>query len=163
MIVVSGLEAKQYSITAEGLEELRAQLEALRYRRREVADEMREITSQSTDMAAREDSTLTINQNQATEIDGQISLLERIVGMAEVIEKPASSEYVQVGSQVTVSHDGQEKTYTIVGPIEADPLEGKVSNESPLGQSLLGKKVNDEVEVVSQTEQHTAMTILRIA
>jgi transcription elongation factor GreA len=162
MIVISGLEAKQYSITAEGLQELQQQLDDLKQRRREVAEEMRDITSQSTDQGALEDSTLSLNQNQATEIDGQISLLERIIGMADIIEKPSDTSTVQPGSKVTVKLDGKESAYIIVGAVEADPLEGKISTDSPLGQSLLGKKVGDTVEAVSATGQHTVTEVVAI-
>jgi transcription elongation factor GreA len=162
MIVISGLEPKQYQITAEGMEELQQQLEELKQRRKDVAGEMHEISSQTTDLGALEDSTMTINQNQATEIDGQITLLERIIGKAEIITKPASNDVVLIGSVVTVERDGKEQTFTIVGPVEADPLEGKLSNESPFGQSLVGCKVGDRVEMLTPSEQRTSAVVTRI-
>lgn len=162
MIAVSGLEAKPYNVTHEGIRELREQLQALKHRRRVIAQEMREITSQTTDLGVLEDSTFTLNQNQATEIDGQIDLLERIIGLAQIIKKPAATDRVQLGSQVTIKLDGEERTYTIVGSVEADPLEGKVSDASPLGQSMLGKRVNDQFELVSPTGQRIPATIIRI-
>jgi transcription elongation factor GreA len=162
MITISGLESKQYRITAEGINELQQQLEDLKQQRRDVANEMREITSQSTDLGALEDSTLAINQNQATEVDGQIALLERIIGMAEIIKKPATNDRVQLGSRVTLRLDSKEQTFTIVGPVEADPLEGRISDESPLGEALLGKKVDEKFEVSLPADQHASAIILRI-
>jgi len=148
MITISGLEPKKYKITAEGIQELQEQLSELKQKRREVASEMREITSQSTDMGALEDSTLTLIQNKATELDGEIMLLERVLGLAHVITKPTKHDHVQLGSQVTVELDGKAHAYILVGPVEADPEEGKISDESPLGQSLVGKKIGEQVEIV---------------
>lgn len=162
MIIVSGLAPKRYSITSNGVTELRQQLNELKRRRMEVASEMREITSQSTDIGALEDSTLTINQNQATELDGQIELLERIIGMAEIIQPPKRSDVVQLGSRVRLDMGGRERTYTLVGAVEADPMDGKISDESPLGRCLLGKRVHEQCEVVSPSNHRIAATITRI-
>jgi transcription elongation factor GreA len=147
MIALGDLEARQYPITAEGLSELRQRLEALRSARSAAVDEMRDLTSQSGN-GALEDSARTLHRSQVAEMDAQMALIERIIGMAKVISKPDSTDHVQIGSQVTVHIDGKERTYTIVGSIEADPGSGKVSNESPIGKLLLGKKVDDYVEVV---------------
>lgn len=133
MIALSDLDAKQYHITADGLKELVQRLEELRQTRAGIVDEMRDITSQSSN-SALEDSARTLHQNRAAEIDGQISLLERIIGTAKVIDRPASADEVQIGSQVTLDIGGKQRTYIIVGSIEADPGEGKVSNESPIGR-----------------------------
>lgn len=161
MIIVSGLAPKQYSITPHGVEELRRQLADMKRQRRQLTDEMREITSQTTDVGALEDSALAVNQNRITELDGQIALLERIISHADIIEKPHRRDQVAVGSRVAVSLNGKEQTYTIVGVLEADPLNGKISNESPLGRSLLGKRVREHCEVVTPTRR-LAATIMRI-
>lgn len=162
MIIVSGLEPKQYKITTEGVEELRRQLERLRHKRMEVADEIREITSQSTELGSLVDSTRAMNHNQAIEIDGEITLLERIIAMAHPITRPASNEKVEVGSRVCIDLNGKEHCYLIVGALEADPAEDKISDESPLGRSLVGKRVGDKVEIVSPAKQHITATVIRI-
>ena len=64
-----------------------------------------------------------------------------------VIQKPVGTDIVQVGSTVVVESDGGEETYMIVGSEEADPVGGKISNESPTGKAFLGKKRGDSVEV----------------
>lgn len=159
MIVLSDLDAKQYHhITAAGLTELRQRLEELRHTRAKIVDEMRDIASQSSN-STLEDSARTLHQKRAAELDSQISLLERIIGTAKAITKPTSTDKVQVGSQVTLDIGGKERTYTIVGSIEADPGEGKVSNESPVGRQLLGKKVNDSFEVVLSPRRITARVV----
>lgn len=77
----------------------------------------------------------------------RVQELEQILSNSSIISKPSSSHSVGVGSGIRVKVKGVEKKYTIVGPHEADPLHGHISNESPLGQSFLGKKIGDEVVV----------------
>jgi transcription elongation factor GreA len=163
MISINGLQAKPYHITAEGLTELQQQLAELKERRMRVASELRDIASQTTDMGALEDSTLAIKQNQSAELEGQIVLLERVIGLASIIQRPADSSRVQIGSTVTVLLGGKERAYTIVGPVEADPTAGRVSHESPFGRSLLGKHVRDKVEVISPTFRRLRAAITGIA
>jgi transcription elongation factor GreA len=162
MMIIGGIAPKHYSMTPQGVEELHKQLDDLKRRRRQVTEEMKEITSQTTEVGALEDSTLAMSHGQLTELDDQIALLERILSMAEVIPKPRRTGRVEVGSRVALSLDGQERTYTIVGALEADPLNGKISDESPLGRSLLGKRVHESCEVMAPARHHTAATIMRI-
>lgn len=72
--------------------------------------------------------------------------IQTILDNASIIEK-THSDIVQIGSELLVRVKGKEKTYHIVGAQEADPLQGNISNESPLGQALLGKKVGDQIDV----------------
>lgn len=81
-------------------------------------------------------------------LEGRIMELENIIKEAAVIEEQVGVKgVVSVGSTVKVSVNEKEKTFTIVGSNEADPLAGKISNESPIGSALLGAKVGDVVEV----------------
>lgn len=81
-------------------------------------------------------------------IEGRIMELENIIKDAAVIEEQVGVKgVVSVGSTVKVSVNGKEKTYMIVGSNEADPLTGKISNESPIGSALLGAKVGEKIEV----------------
>ncbi|QQR61015.1 transcription elongation factor GreA [Candidatus Uhrbacteria bacterium] len=80
-------------------------------------------------------------------VEGRILEIEDLLKNAIVVEQEANASNVRVGSTVTVSVNGKEKNFTIVGSNEADPLTGKISNESPIGRSLLGSKVGDQVEV----------------
>lgn len=73
--------------------------------------------------------------------------LEAIMRNAQIIKKTSQSDTVLVGSSIVVEWDGREKTFTIVGPAEADPKQGKISNESPLGHAFLGKRTEETVEV----------------
>jgi transcription elongation factor GreA len=80
-------------------------------------------------------------------VEGRILEIEDLLKNAIVVEQEANASNVRVGSTVTVLVNGKEKNFTIVGSNEADPLTGKISNESPIGRSLLGSKVGDHVEV----------------
>lgn len=80
-------------------------------------------------------------------VEGRILEIEDLLKNAIVVEQEVNASNVRVGSTVTVLVNGKEKTFTIVGSNEADPLTGKISNESPIGRSLLGSKVGDDVEV----------------
>ena len=80
-------------------------------------------------------------------VEGRILEIEDLLKNAIVVEQEANASNVRVGTTVTVSVNGKEKNFTIVGSNEADPLTGKISNESPIGRSLLGSKVGDHVEV----------------
>jgi transcription elongation factor GreA len=163
MITINGLEAKRYRVTAAGLDELNRLLGHLRAQRMEVADELHDISSQSNTSSALEDSTFSMDQNKAIELDGQIDLLERIIGFAVVVEPPKDRSTVSFGAQVLLNVDGKEHTYSLVGAVEADPSEGKISDECPLGQSLVGKKVGDTVQVPLPAKQSTTATVLRIS
>lgn len=81
-------------------------------------------------------------------LDGRIEELKLVIANAKVVpDEPKSTSKVTVGATVTVSVNGQSHDYKIVGEWEADPVNKKISHESPLGQALLNKKVGDEVEV----------------
>jgi transcription elongation factor GreA len=83
-------------------------------------------------------------------VEGRITTLENMIRNAKIIaEGEMASDSVTLGSSVTFVElpDGEEETYTIVGSAEADPFEGKISNDSPIAKSLIGKKVGDQVSV----------------
>ncbi|MBD3365992.1 transcription elongation factor GreA [candidate division WWE3 bacterium] len=134
-------------ITKEGLEKLKKQLTELKEERRPAvakrikeAREMGDISENAEYDAAR--------QEQAF-IEGKISELEEVIKDAEVVEEGANGGdgVVRVGAKVTVHIEGEEETFHLVGAHEANPMENKISHESPLGASLMGKKVGDSFEV----------------
>ena len=138
---------KEVFITSEGLEKLKAELEYLRIvRRQEVAEQIqraKELGS-TVNNAEYDDA-----KNQQAFVEGRILTLERIIKNAIIIPAEVSPpDQVKVGSKITVrNQDGEEEHYTIVGSAEANPSEGKISNESPIGQALLGKRVGECIEV----------------
>lgn len=131
-------------ITKEGLLKLKEELkELVEVKRPAVAidiQQAREMGDISENAAYDE-----AKREQAF-IEGRISELEEIIKSAKVA-KQGDNGFIVVGSKVVVHIDGDEEEFHIVGAPEANPLEGKISHESPLGASLLGKKVGDKVEV----------------
>lgn len=78
-------------------------------------------------------------------VENRIIELEEIIKNAEIIKTP-KSDNITIGSTVVIDMAGKEFTYSVVGPVEANPLEGKISHESPIGKALLGRKVNDSFD-----------------
>lgn len=134
------MNQKKTLVTKDGLKKLQDELHHLKtVRRREVAQAIQ---------LAKEQGDLSENAEyvEAKEAQGlveqRIAEFEAALKTAKVIEK-APDDSVSVGDTVTVQWNGEEKSYTIVGPNEADPGAGRISNESPLGTSLLGKRTGD--------------------
>lgn len=131
-------------LTHEGLKELQDKLTELKtVRRREIAEAIN---------AAKEQGDLSENaeyvsaKEEQNRIEQQIAEMEVLVKSAQVIEK-SSTDVVSLGNVVTLKCNGEDKTYHIVGSNEADPLNGKVSNESPIGQALIGRKAKETVTI----------------
>jgi transcription elongation factor GreA len=139
---------KSQPITREGLQKIEEELKHLEtVRRQEVADKIRlakELGNTQND-AEYEDA-----KNEQAMVEGRILQLQSLIQNAELIDEDGAhkSRRVILGSTVNVkSDDGKSQQFTIVGPAEADPRDGKISNESPVGRALIGKGVNDEIEV----------------
>ncbi len=132
-------------LSKERLEELKAELEDLKTRkRREIAERLKNA-KEFGDLS--ENSEYTEAREEQARVEGRIFELEETLKQAVIIEKSGSANTVSVGSKVILKKGGQSFTYIIVGSNETSPEEGKISNESPLGQSLLGHKVGDRVSV----------------
>lgn len=140
---------KQFHLTHEGINELKTELEELVARRGPIAERIK---------AAREFGDLTENaeytsaRQEQEQVEGRIAQIEHILQNVDVITKPKSDSKVRLGSKVKLKCDGKLQEFTIVGTMEADPLEGKISDESPIGQALLGKKEGEEVEIKTPAE-----------
>ena len=133
-------------LTPEGLAKLEQELEHLRtVRRPEVAERIQRAKESRSAVNSPEYEEA---KNEQGFIEGRILDLEAIIQSAKVIHpEDMPSDTVQLGSKVTVRHrDGTEELYTVVGSAEASPSEGKISNASPVGKALLGKRAGDEVE-----------------
>lgn len=133
---------KTVNLTAEGKAELEQELADLIAQRPAIAERL---------ATARAFGDLSENQEYSDARAEQKTVENRIAEIEEtlksaVIIKAKKSDKVNVGSTVTIIMGGKEMTYSIVGPVEADPLAGKISNESPLGKELLGRKVGDEFD-----------------
>ena len=144
---------KQFYLTKEGIAELKSEHEELLAQRGPVAERIK---------TAREFGDLSENaeyssaRQEQERVESRISEIENILQNVEVIKKPTGDHKVQLGSHVKLkAEDGKSKEFQVVGTVEADPLNGKISDESPIGQALLGKKENEEVEIVTPAETAT--------
>ena len=142
------VENKPVYITPEGLEKLKAELDELVNVRRVALAQRLSAAIKQGDLSENADY-ITAKEEQGF-LEGRIRELEAAVRHAVVIEGPVVTDgRAALGSLVTVVEDGydDEETYHIVGPLEADPTKGKISNESPLGLALMGRVVGDTVTV----------------
>jgi transcription elongation factor GreA len=133
-------------ITKKGLTKLEAELnQLLLVRRPEVAEKIKRAREAgSTENNAEYDDA----KNEQAFIEGRIQFLENTIKNAVVVEAPTQRGIVELGDAVLVQNqDGKIEQYTIVGSAEAEPLDGKISDESPVGKALLGKKTGDSVQV----------------
>lgn len=139
--------SKKYLLTQEGLIKLNDELKHL------VTEKRKEVIERIREAAAHGDLSENADYAQAREeqsfIEGRIQEIEDMIKNAEIISTATHHSSVSIGSTVTVKVDGEERTYTIVGSNEANPLEGKISNESIVGKAVLGKKIGDKVVVVT--------------
>jgi len=139
---------KAVPMTKEGIERLEKELEYLRnVRRPEVAERIHQAKELA---SAQNNAEYEEAKNEQAFVEGRIMTLEHLLQNATVIDEEAAhhATRVQLGSKVTVvEQDGKTRAYTIVGAAEARPAEGLISNESPVGRALLGKRVGDEVQI----------------
>ena len=134
-------------LTAEGLEDLRQELDHLVTVKRPALAKRLNFAIQQGDLSENADY-IQAKEEQGF-LEGRIQQLELMLRNAVIIEESGPTDVVGLGSHVTVVEEGEsvEETYHLVGPAEADPLSGKVSNESPMGQALMGSRVGDTVVV----------------
>ncbi|MPM62820.1 Transcription elongation factor GreA [bioreactor metagenome] len=141
-------DKKEILLTQEGYDKLEEEVELLKtVRRREVADRIKVAISFG-DIS--ENSEYDEAKNEQAQVEERIMKLENMIRKAVIIdESKIDSNVVTIGSIVKVNdvEFDEEVEYTIVGSAEADPYEGRISNESPVGKALLGRTIGDVVEV----------------
>ena len=139
---------KLFHLTQSGLDELKGELATLLSQRVTIAErikqarELGDLSENAEYHAARE---------EQDRLESRISEVEHVVQNSQIIKKPRAGSKVVLGSTVELKDGGKPKTFQIVGTMEADPLNGKLSDESPIGQELLGKSVGDAVKLNSHT------------
>jgi transcription elongation factor GreA len=145
------MNSKPNLITPEGLEKLSRELTHLStVGREEVAERLQRAFEDGQDDDFVDNAELEAARNAQSFLEGRIIELEEILKNYQIIDDNGEPhDSVRVGDWVTVSENGveEEERYHLVGAAEANPAEGRISNESPLGKSLLGAKVGDEVRV----------------
>ncbi|HET6447127.1 MAG TPA: transcription elongation factor GreA [candidate division Zixibacteria bacterium] len=143
--------AKPHMITEAGLVKLTEELEYLSTEGRErIADRLHNAFQDGQDDDFVENAELEAARNELSFLEGRIQELNDILGHYQLIsESIGPHDTVWIGDWVTVLEDGyaEEERYHLVGPAEADPVEGRISYESPLGKALLGSKVSEKVRV----------------
>ena len=133
-------------LTREGYLKLQEELEHLRtVRRLEVAQRLHEAMEGG---ELIEDAEYEAAKNEQAFVEGRIQELEMLLANARVIEETNHAELVTLGATVTIQEEGAEpEVYTIVGPAEANPRNGRISNESPLGKALIDRRPGEVVRV----------------
>jgi transcription elongation factor GreA len=143
---------KQFRLTKEGVDELQAELDVLTAKRTNIADAIR-TARELGDLA--ENAEYQSARGEQDRNEARISEIENILQNVEIIKKPRGDSKIQLGSHVKLKNDGKTKEFQIVGTVEADPLSGKISDESPIGRALLGKKEGEAVEITTPNETTT--------
>ncbi len=147
------MEQEKIMLTSEGYLELETELNELKtVTRPQVIKELKEARAQG-DLS--ENSDYDAARDAQAKIEGRIKELEYKLEHCVIAEQKAT-DIVNVGSTVTILYDdGEQEVYKIVGSLEADPLENKISNESPFGKAVLGKKVGEKIEIESPNGSYT--------
>ncbi len=153
---------KPIFLTPEGRFKLEAELENLKtVRRSQVAEAIHSAKEEGDIM---ENSAYDEAKNEQAFVEGRIMTIEQMLKNAVMIDETRSSGIVGIGSFVSVIERGDrdDEMYQIVGSAEADPTKGRISNESPVGRALLGKRVGDEVQVkIPDGVRHLKITEIR--
>ncbi len=149
-----------YILTKEGREKLEEELHYLETEKRAEIGERIKVAREFGDIS--ENSEYDDAKNEQGMMEARIAEISRILSEATVVTTPKRSSKVNVGSTVTVDMGGNERVFTIVGAAESDTSSGRISNESPVGQALLGHKKGDEVTAIGPTGRETKMKIVKI-
>lgn len=153
---------KPIFLTPAGRAKLEAELDQLKtVRRSEVAERIHSAKEEGDIM---ENAAYDEAKNEQAFVEGRILTLEQMLKNAVMINETRASDFVGIGSYVTVVErgDADDEMYQIVGSAEADPTRGRISNESPVGRALLGKRVGDEVQVkIPDGVRHLKITEIR--
>jgi transcription elongation factor GreA len=140
---------KLYHLTQSGVDELKAEHDKLVAQRGPLASRIRQarelgdLSENAEYQAARE---------EQDRLETRIGELEHVLQNAQLIRKPKGNGHVRLGSTVHLKASGKLRQFQIVGTMEADPLNGKVSDESPIGKALLGKQVGDKAQIKTPSE-----------
>ncbi|MBN1147463.1 MAG: transcription elongation factor GreA [Anaerolineales bacterium] len=133
-------------LTRNGYQKLQEELDYLRtVKRQEVANRLHEAMEGG---ELIEDAEYEAAKNEQAFVEGRIQELEILLANARVVEETGKRDVVQIAAKVTIQEDeGEPEIYTIVGAAEANPREGRISNESPLGRALMEHRAGDQVRV----------------
>lgn len=143
---------KIYRLTQAGQDELKTELSGLIGQRVHVAErikharELGDLSENAEYQTARE---------EQDRLESRISELDHILQNSQLIKKPKNDGIVRLGSSVALKNAGKPLQFQVVGTMEADPMHGKISDESPIGKALIGKKIGDKAEIKTPAGIHT--------
>lgn len=152
---------QKFQLTQEGIDEIKAERDRLLVRRDELAKSIA-IAREQGDLS--ENSEYQISKEEQNKNENRLSEIDNILRNTVMIERPSGRGQVALGSSVDLLEPstGRKSTFSLVGSLEADPLAGKISDESPLGQALIGKSVGQDI-LVEGPELATTYTIKSIS
>jgi len=151
---------KAFRLTRAGVDELQTELDSLVAKRAEIADAIK-TARELGDLAENAEYQSALAEKDRNE--ARIAEIENILANVEIIKKPRGDSKVQLGSTVKLKGAaGQAKEFQVVGTVEADPLSGKISDESPIGQALIGHTVGESIDITTPTET-TSYKIISIS
>ncbi len=136
---------KEYKLTKQGVTELENELSELIGKRGEIAEKLKTAREHGD---LRENAEYHNARDEQASLEARISEIENILRNVEVVKSGNGNGKVSLGATVVLKGAKGEQEYTIVGSVEANPLERKISDQSPIGQALIGKQVGDEVTIV---------------
>ncbi|CAM4178985.1 MULTISPECIES: transcription elongation factor GreA [Jeotgalicoccus] len=153
---------KEYPMTQAGYDQLHVDLEELKTVKRPEVVEKIKVARSFGDLS--ENSEYDAAKDEQGFVEKEITKIEEMIRHAVIIEDTGDNNTVSLGKTVTFKEvpDGDEESYQIVGSAEADPFEGKISNESPMAQSLLGAKLKEEVNVALPNGNEMKVKIVKI-
>lgn len=152
--------AEGYILTQEGRDKLEEELHYLETEKRAEIGERIKVAREFGDIS--ENSEYDDAKNEQGMMEARIAEITHILSEATVVNTPKRSSKVNIGSIVTVDMGGRERVFTIVGAAESDVADGKISNESPVGSALLGRKKGEKIKTTGPTGKHIEMTIIKI-
>lgn len=135
---------KEFHLTQAGIDALQSELEELKLKRIEVAEKLR---------LAREHGDLSENaeyhnaRDEQGQLEARIAEVEHILRNTELIDEPKGHNIVELGNTVVLAGERGESSFTVVGSVEANPAQNKISDQSPIGKELIGKKVKDTIVI----------------
>lgn len=151
----------RYYLSESGLANLKTKLHDMYQKRAEHLQRLRSIKEEQSDTLSIEDSGYIQTVSSIKFIEAETERLEEILASAEVIQ-PKARNSVHLGSRVELEGSGKRLEYTIVNSIEADPFDGKISDQSPLGKQLLGKRLKDMVTIVMPNKKAQKLRLVGI-
>ena len=157
-VTINEYYMKKYQMTQSGLEKAQVELEALLVRRKDIVEKIKAAKEQGD---LKENSEYHEAKNDMAFNESKILELEDLIRNADIISTPKQSQFVSLGAHITVKGNKGERQFLIVGASEANPVENKISDESPLGSAFMHKSIGESVEVSTPAGVQT-YTILDI-